>query len=426
MSSNAADDARFMRLALRMAERGLGTTAPNPSVGAVVVRHDNGGATVVARGWTERGGRPHAETQALARAGELARGATMYVTLEPCSHHGRTPPCAEAVIAARIARVVVGIEDPDARVAGRGVAMLRTAGIEVVVGVEAAACHWLTLGHILRVTQARPFVQAKLAVSANGLVPFGRAGAPVWVTGALARAAAQMQRAEADAIMVGIGTVLADDPELSCRLPGMQARSPIRVVLDTHLRCPLTARLVQTARQVPTWVVCGPDAHPERRQSLERLGVRVISLSAPGSEREMRSPSVSVPSSSSGEGQGEGGVAAGSGFLVRTPHLSPPPQGGREIPAASAVDLHNVLRCLAAEGITRLLVEGGPTLAKALDDAGLIDEHVLFRGARALADAEGRSIDTIWSADVLRHLQSAPPERLGEDRILRWRRSTTT
>ncbi len=231
MASHAQTDLANMDLALRMAWRGVGRTGANPSVGAVIVDAITG--EIIARGTTAEGGRPHAETQAIARAGERARGATMYVTLEPCSHFGKTPPCADAVVDAGIARVVVGVEDPDLRVSGRGIERLRRAGIEVVTGVLAAECRRATLGHIRRVTLNRPFVQVKLAVGADGLVPHGEGGKPVWVTGPEARAQAHLLRAQADAILIGIGTARADDPDLTCRLPGMAARSPLRVVLDS-------------------------------------------------------------------------------------------------------------------------------------------------------------------------------------------------
>ena len=218
-----------MAIAARLAERGLGSTAPNPAVGAVVVEPSTG--IVLGRGWTQPGGRPHAEPEALARAGARAAGATLYVTLEPCSHFGKTPPCVDTIIAAGVKRVVCGIEDPDPRVAGRGIARLRDAGIEVVRGVLRERCHSITLGHILRVTERRPFVQLKMAVDAEGNVPRGGGGQPTWVTGALSRARGHLLRARADAILIGHGTLIDDNPELTCRLPGLAARSPVRVVL---------------------------------------------------------------------------------------------------------------------------------------------------------------------------------------------------
>ena len=339
MSGPGADiDARFMQVAVRMAERGLGTTAPNPSVGAVLVGFEQSPlGVVIARGWTQPGGRPHAETQALAAAGEAARGATLYVTLEPCSHHARTPPCAEAVIAAEVARVVVGVTDPDPRVSGRGLAVLRAAGIEVVTGAEAAACRWVTLGHISRVTQRRPMVTLKMALRDDFSVPAGGSGTPNFVTGPEARAAGHLLRAQSDAILVGSGTVRDDDPELTCRLPGLEHRSPTRIVLDSSLTAlKRTSKLARTAREVPVWVMTSVEARQEDRTALENAGVRV-----------------SVIESVNGR-----------------------------------LNLDGVLRLLADDGVTRLMVEGGPRTWRACVESGCVDEAFVFvqrNGVRPLA-----------------------------------------
>ena len=330
-------DAAYMALALRMARRGLGRTAANPSVGAVIV--DPATGEIIARGTTAPSGRPHAETEALRRAGDRARGATMYVTLEPCSHHGKTPPCADAVIAAGLKRVVVGVEDPDLRVSGRGIERLRAAGIEVEVGVLAAECRRVTLGHIRRVTLNRPFVQVKLAVGSDGLVPRGSEGRPVWVTGAEARAQAHLLRAEANAILVGIGTVRTDDPDLTCRLPGMEARSPLRIVLDSNFALPPGSRLFRTATEVPVMVFTTPEAAGSH---LDR---------APGNPLEV------VPVARDAAGRG--------------------------------LDLAQVLQILAGRGITRLMVEGGPTVAGAFLDAGLVDECVIMHGIHPVGAEHG-------------------------------------
>src|SRR6202451_2716553 len=235
MPENHSDhDARFMSLALALGRRGLGNTWPNPAVGAVVVRHDGGALVIVGRGWTQPGGRPHAEVEALRRAGAAARGATLYVTLEPCSHFGRSPPCSDAIIAAGIARVVSALEDPNPEVAGQGHARLRAAGITVDVGLGAAEAARDHAGHFRRVRDKRPHVILKLAVSADDKI--GAAGRkPIAISGEAARARVHLLRAQCDAILVGIGTVRADDPLLTCRLPGMEARSPVRVVLDRGL-----------------------------------------------------------------------------------------------------------------------------------------------------------------------------------------------
>jgi diaminohydroxyphosphoribosylaminopyrimidine deaminase/5-amino-6-(5-phosphoribosylamino)uracil reductase len=254
-------DTRFMALALALGRRGLGTTRPNPAVGAVVVRQDGGEPVIVGRGWTQAGGRPHAETEALARAGDGARGATLYVTLEPCSHHGRTPPCAEAIVAAGIARVVSALEDSNPEVAGSGHARLRQAGIAVDIGVGAEEARRAHAGHIRRVRDGRPHITLKLAISADGKA--GLAGRrPVAITGEAARDFVHMLRATQDAILVGIGTALADDPLLTCRLPGMGGRSPVRVILDANLRLPPGSRLAQGARAVPVWSVAAAARGP--------------------------------------------------------------------------------------------------------------------------------------------------------------------
>ncbi len=330
-------DALYMDLAVRMARRGLGRTGSNPSVGAIVV--DPATGEIIARATTADTGRPHAETIALARAGARAHGATLYVTLEPCSHFGRTPPCADAVIAAGICRVVVGVEDPDLRVSGRGIARLRAGGIEVATGVLAEECRRVTLGHITRVTRNRPFVQLKLAVGSDGLVPRGADGKPVFVTGPEARAQAHLMRARSDAILIGIGTALADDPDLTCRLPGLEQQSPVRIVLDSGFQLAPDSRLMRTAGQVPVMVFTTPEAAATQVDC------------GPGSPIEV----VPVARAASGDG----------------------------------LDLSQVLQVLAGRGITRLLVEGGPTVAGAFMDAGLADECVIMRAARAAGAQHG-------------------------------------
>jgi diaminohydroxyphosphoribosylaminopyrimidine deaminase/5-amino-6-(5-phosphoribosylamino)uracil reductase len=324
----------MMGIALRMARRGLGRVAPNPAVGAVIA--DEASGEVIARGWTQPGGRPHAETEAIRRAGARARGATMYVTLEPCSHQGQTGPCASAIIAAGLKRVVVAIEDPDTRVAGRGLAVLREAGIDVATGVRADEARLLTLGHILRVTQHRPFVQLKLALSADGSVPRGGEGQATWVTSPEARAHGALLRAQADAILVGARTVVDDDPQLTCRLPGLADRSPVRVAVSATLNVPLTAKVFASARDVPTWVVCSDRVPGEKVEAFTRLGVQVVQ----------------VPPA------GESGVA---------------------VPA--------LVSALAGRGITRLLVEGGPRTWRAFSEAGIVDEVVGYQARGEESDA---------------------------------------
>jgi diaminohydroxyphosphoribosylaminopyrimidine deaminase / 5-amino-6-(5-phosphoribosylamino)uracil reductase len=324
--SKAADQ-RFMELALTLGRRGQGRTWPNPAVGAVVVKD----GVILGRGWTQPGGRPHAEPEALGRAGEAARGATLYVTLEPCSHVGKSPPCADAVIAAGIARVVSAIEDPNPQVAGQGHARLRAAGIAVDIGLGAAEAARDHAGHFRRVRDQRPHVILKLAVSSDDKI--AAAGhKPVAISGEAARARVHLLRAQCDAILVGIATVLADDPLLTCRLPGMEARSPVRVVLDRALRIPGTSRLVHTARATPLWVMTSSLAEAPAAMKLGAAGAQVIR------------------------------VATASG---------PPP----------GLDLPGVLHELAEKGITRLLVEGGARVASSFVAAGLVDEVWLLRGS---------------------------------------------
>ncbi|MGZ9103506.1 MAG: bifunctional diaminohydroxyphosphoribosylaminopyrimidine deaminase/5-amino-6-(5-phosphoribosylamino)uracil reductase RibD [Rhodoplanes sp.] len=312
-------DLDMMRIALRMAARGLGNTAPNPAVGAVIA--DEATGEVIARGWTQPGGRPHAETEAIRRAGVRARGATLYVTLEPCAHFGKTPPCADAIAAAGIARVVVGTGDPDPRTAGQGIAKLRASGIAVTENVLEPEARWLTLGHILRVTQKRPFVMLKIATDAEGSIAPGDGTAPRWVTGPQARAAGHKLRAEADAILVGAGTLRADNPELTCRLPGLANRSPVRVVLAGRAALDPSAKLFSTASEIPVLIVRAGAAQISDHD-LSTAGADVLEL-----------PDDSIPA---------------------------------------------VLEMLAARGITRLLVEGGPKVWRSFADAGLIDDVALF------------------------------------------------
>src|SRR6201996_2139692 len=270
--SKAADQ-RFMQLALTLGRRGQGRTWPNPAVGAVVVKD----GIIVGRGWTQPGGRPHAEPVALKQAGEAARGATLYVTLEPCSHYGKSPPCADAVIASGISRVVAAIEDSNPEVAGQGHAKLRAAGIAVDVGLlaeEAARDH---AGHFRRIRDGRPHVILKLAVSADDKI--GAAGGkPVAITGEVARSRVHLLRAQSDAVLVGIGTAQADDPLLTCRLPGMEARSPVRVVLDRALRLSGDSKLVHSARQTPLWVVASELAEAPAATKLGAAGAQLIRI----------------------------------------------------------------------------------------------------------------------------------------------------
>jgi diaminohydroxyphosphoribosylaminopyrimidine deaminase/5-amino-6-(5-phosphoribosylamino)uracil reductase len=359
-----------MQLALTLGRRGHGRTAPNPAVGAVIVRD----GVIVGRGWTEPGGRPHAEVEALARAGAAAQGATLYVTLEPCSHHGKSAPCADAVIAAGIARVVSAIEDPNPEVGGQGHARLRAACIKVDVGLcadEAARDH---AGHFRRVRDKRPHVILKLAVSSDDkIAAAGRK--PVAITGETVRARVHLLRAQCDAVLVGIGTVLADDPLLTCRLPGMQKRSPIRVVLDRALRIPGDSKLVHSAREVPLWLLASKTAEAAAAMKLGAAGAQVIHVAD----------------------------------CASTPGLDPVA----------------VLRALADKGITRLLVEGGARAAAAFLRADLVDEVWLLRGpdaigADGIAALEGLPLTAITQSPALK-LHAG--ETLGNDTLTIYERT---
>lgn len=363
-------DRRFMAMALGLARRGLGNAWPNPAVGCVLVRPDidgglDGGGRVVGRGWTQPGGRPHAETEALARAGELAWGATAYVTLEPCCHTGQTGPCTQALITAGVRRVVVAVDDPDSRVAGQGIAALEQAGVDVALGLDEAAARDVNAGYFKRAQSDRPLVLLKAASSLDGRIA-AAGGDSKWVTSDAARARGHLMRAQSDAILVGIGTVLADDPELTCRLPGMDERSPARVVLDTQLKTPPSGKLVATAKDVPLWVITVPDSSPEAAEVLEKAGAQVVR------------------------------VAAGN--------------DGRPDPTA-------VLSALAQAGITRLLIEGGGTVAATFLKAGLVDRMAWFH-APVVVGSDGipavAPLSVVTMSDALR-FERLSMELVGDD-----------
>lgn len=366
-----------MRAALAIGRRGLGNAAPNPAVGCVVVRDDGGGPVIVGRGWTRPGGRPHAETEAIAQAGSLCAGATAYVTLEPCSHIGRTGPCADALARAGIARVVGAIRDPDPRVAGRGFRMLETYGLSVSEGLcedEARDAH---IGHIMRITRGRPSVTLKIAQSADRKAS-GPDGRPIRITGPDADRRVHIMRSEADGIIVGIGTALADDPALTVRLPGLGRASPVRIVFDSGLALPPTSRLAATARDLPTWILSSEDASAAAEAALRDCGVDVI--------RVPRERSVAGP--------------------ARHRRVDPGP----------------ALRLLGARGLTRVLVEGGPTLAASLATADLVDELVTFTSP----DAIGEGVDA-FRPGIVSTLSARLPRRsshvVGRDLMTILRRS---
>jgi diaminohydroxyphosphoribosylaminopyrimidine deaminase / 5-amino-6-(5-phosphoribosylamino)uracil reductase len=353
----------YMREAIGLAERAAGRTAPNPMVGSVVVR----AGRVIARGFHRRAGLAHAEASALERAGSRARGATLYVTLEPCAHQGRTPPCVDAVLASGVRRVVIGVLDPDPRTAGRSVRRLRRAGVEVVLGVEAQACRELLRGFESRVRRGRPYTVLKLAASLDGRIA-ARGGDSRWISGAPARALVHELRSRVDAIAVGSGTALADDPELTARRGRRVLHRPQRVVIDAALRLSPRARMLDRARPGSTWVLCAPGASAARRKRLEAAGARVEVVPARGA------------------------------------HL----------------DLARAWRRLGALGVNELLVEGGGGLAAALLRARLVDRIYLFV-APLLVGGDG--VPVVAQLGVAR-LAQAPRlanvewRRVGEDLLL--------
>ena len=360
-----------MAAALALARRGLGATWPNPAVGCVLVRDGH----VVGRGWTQAGGRPHAETEALKRAGAAASGATAYVSLEPCSHHGKTPPCADALIEAGVARVVAATVDPDPRVSGSGLEKLRKAGIAVESGLLREAAEEINAGFFLRVREGRPLVTLKLATSLDGRIATHR-GESRWITGEAARASAHAMRAGHDAVLVGSGTAIADDPMLDVRLPGFEAARRVRLVVDGRLRVPLTARLVRTAREHPTWFFVRSDVDPARARVFADCGVELVHLPADPA----------------------------------TGHLSPA----------------DILKALAARGLTRILLEGGAHLAGAFLRANLVDRLARFSAGMALG---GDGVPAVAAFGIDR-LADAPRFSLletavcGQDVLETWGRST--
>jgi diaminohydroxyphosphoribosylaminopyrimidine deaminase/5-amino-6-(5-phosphoribosylamino)uracil reductase len=308
----------------------------------------------------------------LRRAGTAARGATLYVTLEPCSHHGKSPPCADAVIAAGVARVVSALEDPNPEVAGAGHARLRAAGITVDVGTGAPDARRDHAGHIRRMRDGRPHVLLKLAISADGKAGMA-GGKPAPITGDAVRDRVHLLRAQNDAIMIGIVTALADDPLLTCRLPGMAKRSPVRVVIDTKLRLPPRSRLGQTVADAPVWVVTGSNAAPEPEAAWRARGVDVLRVAEAA--------------------------------------------GGR-LPLAA------VLKLLAERGVSRLMVEGGPTLAAALIAADLVDEAILFHSAKPIGADGVEALAAPAAAGLAQRLKLVADEPVGADRQEIYQRAT--
>jgi len=358
-----SDDASFMRMAVRLGQKGLGRTSPNPPVGAVVVR----GGRVVGRGYHRRAGEAHGEAAALADAGRRARGATLYVTLEPCTHHGRTPPCSEAVLRSGVRRVVVGVRDPNPAVSGNGIGILRRRGVQVELGVEAEACAELIAGFSKHVQTGLPLVTLKLAASLDGRIATG-SGASRWITGPQARKFVHRLRNEVDAVMVGANTVIADDPALTCRMRG--GRDPLRVVVDGRLRVPLGARVLTRAAARGT-LLATVTRKPRILSALGERGVAVLLL--PGKK----------------------------GML----------------------SLRRLLLELGRRGVQSVLLEGGATLAAAALREKVVDRMLLFY-APMLIGGDGRAmlgnlgVGDLGDAITLNELRIG---RLGGDVLVRAR-----
>ena len=368
------NDDDFMALAIKLSRRGLGRCAPNPNVGAVIVREDVR-KKIIARGWTQPAGRPHAEKFAIDIAGQEAKGASLYVTLEPCSHYGKTPPCTDAIIESGITRVVYGIVDPDKRVCGRGIEKLSKSGV-VVEQTSArlqAEAEWVMKGFLLNQTRSRPFVQIKMAVDCNGNVPMGN-GKPVWITGSQARAYGHMLRAEADAILIGRGTALTDNPSLTCRLPGMSDRSPIRVILDTKLRLPNHHNLLDNKSNTPTWILHGLGMSEVREVNFAEKGVKLIPCEL-NSEKEN-------------------------------------------------LEVKNVLSTLSQNAITRLMVEGGPAVYSTFFSTDYVDEIVVFQSKSPInGDKQpalnGKPLSKVLECDTFQLVKERP---VGVDIMKTYRR----
>ncbi len=356
-----------MRAALALARRGLGETAPNPSVGCVIVKNNR----VVGRGHTQPGGRPHAETEALRQAGAAARGATAYVTLEPCSHTGKTPPCANALIEAGVRRVVIGTTDPNPKVNGQGAATLRAAGIEVTENVFKTEAEAVISGFSMVIRTARPLIRLKLASTLDGRIAT-KTKESQWLTGEAARRAAHAMRGRHDGVLVGVGTVLSDDPELTCRIEGFRKTPLIRIVVDSHLRTPLMSKLVRTASANPLWLLHRNGADPARKTALEQAGVKLY-----------------------------------------------------ELPVSPAgVDLPQAMKLLARLGLTRILAEGGGTLAAGLLRENLVDRLAWFHapgiiGGDGWPSAQAFGVTTIAS---MPRFSPVAQERWGEDMLTTYRK----
>ncbi|MDX1975940.1 MAG: bifunctional diaminohydroxyphosphoribosylaminopyrimidine deaminase/5-amino-6-(5-phosphoribosylamino)uracil reductase RibD [Rickettsiales bacterium] len=348
--NNTAIDTNFMRIALSLAERQLGCAWPNPSVGAVLVKNGH----IIAQGATAAGGRPHGETVAIEQAGANAHGATLYVTLEPCSHQGKTPPCTHAILAAGIRRCVIACRDPNPLVNGQGIRALQEAGLEVVEGICEDEARALNRGFFTNIEKKRPYIALKLATSLDGKLAFPQGDSRRWITSEAARHYGQLLRSQYDAIVTGIGTVLADDPLLTCRLPGLEHRSPVRIVFDSNGRLPAGSQLVQTAKQYPVWQLT--------HTSTTRLPITHLSCTTDAKQR---------------------------------------------------IDLDKALELLAQQGITRLLVEAGAALSHSFLASGYVDRIYWFRAPIMIGEG-GLAVPVSTTLAPWRHTRhiALPPDQL--------------
>jgi len=359
----------MMRAALALARRSLGRTWPNPAVGCVIVKD----GVIVGRGRTQDGGRPHAEVDALKQAGDAARGATAYVTLEPCSHFGKSPPCADALIKAGVVKVVSAMEDPNPQVNGQGHARLRAAGIEVEVGAGAKEAAEINAGFLMQLRERRPLFHLKVASSLDGRIATA-SGESKWITGAASRADGQRLRATHDAILVGASTVAADDPELTCRLPGLDGYSPMRIVLDSKARTSPGSKLAMTANKTPVWLVCTRDAPAKAREALQAKGVQVIEVASNA-------------------------------------------QGRVDIPAAA--------RALGERRLTRVLIEGGGEIAAAFLNARLVDRLTSYQAGLLMGSDSRSAVGPLGlqKLDFARRFTLVSNRSVGGDMLETWYRA---
>lgn len=408
-------DRSAMARALALAERGLETTDPNPRVGCVISQ----GEEIVGEGWHERAGEPHAEVHALRAAGARAAGATAYVTLEPCSHHGRTPPCVDALLAARVARVIFALEDPNPRVSGKGAEALRRAGVAVESGLMAAEAADINPGFLKRMRSGRPWVRVKLAMSLDGRTALAN-GASQWITGPAAREDVQHWRARSSAILTGIGTVLADDPRLDVRLPdlpdGLPRPQPLRVILDARLQTPPSSRMLTTGGAV---VIMTAENNGDNEAELDGRRAQLM-------ERGAAIEKVSIAESDAPIGGGArsgAGAAAGTGAAGGTGAAAD--AGARPVMAAATIHLSlpDVMDRLGKREINEVWVEAGPRLAGALVRQGLVDELIIYMAPKLL----GPQARPLVEIGDLRNLQDTlnfvvvDTRQIGEDVRLRLR-----